>query len=582
MQATLEQLTHADLIRRVQDIESAYQFKHNLIQESAYSSLLKNDRRALHRACAEALERAYPNDLDEYAALLAKHFAEAGDDAKTFAYARRAGDVAFRVHALAEALMHYDTAGLLAARLPIAVDELVQLHQQRGRVLEVMGHYEEAVDAYRALQELGKTRNEPKFELGALLSLATLFTFPNPAQNLDESLRANQAALQLAREIHDEPAEARALWNMQEHAYFSGHAGDAIRYSKQALAIAERLELRELRAYILNDASRALVTAETVSSALNALAQAREIFRATNNLPMLVDNLSTTAETAHIGGKIDMSLAFAHQAQELSRTIGNIWNLAYSSAIELTVRAQQGETRQAFELCTRTTRLAQQSGFFVAGYISDVVRASMYGELGVPLRGIQVLKQVAHKNSFFFMEGWRLGTIAFLYLTNHMLAEARAAIQELEAIVRWDDLSTLGPLFIALCRAELALQEERFADALQETGALLERLRPVEIQDFVPEILLRQARAHFGLGERDAAESVLEQAARVARTTQTRFALWEILAAQSELESTRGNLERARALKQEARELIDWLTERAPEEFRESFLSQAKVREIRD
>ncbi len=578
----LTQLEHADLIRRLRELEEAYQFKHNLIQESAYASLLKNDRRALHRACAEALERSYPNELDEHAALLAKHFAEAGDDAKTFEYARRAGDAAFRVHALEEALMHYDTASLLAARLQISVADILHLHQQRGRVLEVMGRYEEAVDAYRALEQLGNTRNEPQLELGALLSLATLFTFPNPAQNLDESLRANQAALQLAREIHDEPSEARALWNMQEHAYFSGRAGDAIRYSKQALEIAERLELRELCAYILNDASRALVTAETVPSALNALAQAREIFRGTNNLPMLVDNLSTTAETAHIGGKIEMSLDFAHQAQELSRTIGNIWNLAYSSAIELTVRAQQGETRQGFELCTQTTRLARQSGFFVAAYISDVVRASMYGELGVPLRGIELLKQVAHKDSFFFMEGWRLGTIAFLYLSHHMLPEARTAIQELEAIVRWDDLSTLGPLFIALCRAELALQEERFADALKETRALLERLRPLEIQDFVPEILLRQGRAHFGLGEWDAAERIWEQAASVARMTQTRFALWEILAASSDLASTRGNLQRAQALKQEAREMIDWLTEHAPEEFRESFLSQEKVREIRD
>ncbi len=172
--APLTQLERADLIRRLRELEEAYQFKHNLIQESAYMSLLKSDRRALHRSCAEALERAYPNELDELAALLAKHFAEAGDEEKTFAYARRAGDAAMRVSAHAEALMHYDTATLLAARLPLATKDLIQLHQQRGRALELMGRFDDAVEAYRALYALGQTRGDAHIELGALLSLGTL------------------------------------------------------------------------------------------------------------------------------------------------------------------------------------------------------------------------------------------------------------------------------------------------------------------------------------------------------------------------------------------------------------------------
>lgn len=575
----LAKLERADLIRRLRELEETHQFKHNLIQESAYSSLLKNDRRALHRETARALERAYPHTLDEHAALLAKHFAEAGDDAKTFEYARRAGDAAFRVHALDEALMHYDTAGLLAPRLRISVNDVLHLHQQRGRVLEVMGRFENAVAAYRALEQLGKTRGEPQLEMGALLSLATLFTFPNQAQNLEHAQTLNQAALKLAREIHDQAAEARALWNMQQHAYFSGHAEQAVAYSKQALALTDQLNLRELRAYILNDVSRALVTTESVPSALNALTEAREIFRAANNLPMLVDNLSTTAETAQVGGELDMAEDFARQAQELSQTIGNLWNLAYSNLTLLTVYLLRGEYAQAFALCETTVRLAKQSGFYIGAIVAEIQRALLYGELGEPTRGIQVLKELQTSENFMMMEAWRAGTLLGLYLLNGDFDSAQEALVVAQRM-NTDDLSTYGPIFVALGRVGLALHDKRYADALDATRALVNRLRALQFRFFFPDLLLRQARAYVGLNEWNAAHDVLREAESVARAMFARPALWEILAALSDLEMQRDNTERAYTLKQEAREIILWLADAAPLELRASFLEQAKVRAI--
>ena len=585
----LTQLQTADLIRRVREVEEAYQFKHNLIQESAYASLLKNDRRNLHRACAHALERAYPHALDEHAALLAKHFAEAGDDAKTFEYARRAGDAAFRVHALEEALMHYDTAGLLAARLQISAADVLHLHQQRGRVLEVMGRFEDAIEAYRALEQLGKTRSEPQLEMGALLSLATLFTFPNEAQNLEQAQTVNQAALQLAREIHDQAAEARALWNMQQHAYFSGRAREAVAYSKQALAITDRLNLRELRAYILNDASRALVTIESVPSALNALAEAREIFRAANNLPMLVDNLSTTAETAQVGGELDMAEDFARQAQELSQKIGNLWNLAYSNLSLLSVYALRGEYTQAFAVCDTAVRLAKQSGFYVGAIVAETQRALMYGELGEPARGIQVLEQFQPSENFMMMEAWHAGTFLGLYLLNRQFDAAREALVVAQRM-NMDDLSTYGPIFVALGSAKLALHDKRYADAVDATRELVNRLRALQFRFFFPDLLLQQGRAYAGMKEWNLAFDVLREAERVARAMPARPVLWEILAARSELEIRRGNLERARELKHKARAIVEWLAEQAPDDpspefgasLRASFLAQEKIRALWD
>jgi tetratricopeptide (TPR) repeat protein len=114
----LAQLENSQLVRRQPDEELAYSFKHALTQEAAYQSLLLKTRREIHRRVAAAYEQLDPNRLEENAALLVRHYAEAGDDAKTFEYALRAGDVAARVYAYPEARLYYAQALASLGQLP--------------------------------------------------------------------------------------------------------------------------------------------------------------------------------------------------------------------------------------------------------------------------------------------------------------------------------------------------------------------------------------------------------------------------------------------------------------------------------
>lgn len=582
LKTPLAQLEGADLIRRIKELELAYQFKHNLIQESAYASLLRNDRRALHRACAQAIESGYPNLLDENAALLAQHYAEAGDAAKTFVYALRAGNAAMRVHALTEALMQYDIAAALTEQLPLTTGELVEVYQKRGRTLEVMGRYPEAVAAYRALEALGKARGDPALEIGALLPLATLYNFPNPAQNLDEAARVNKVVLALTREIHDQAAEARVLWNMQQHAYFSGHPNEAVAYSQQALALADRLGLDELRAYILNDVSRAMTTVESVPAALQVLAEARELWRKSGNLPMLADNLSSTADAAQWGGKIQLAEDYAREALTLSHTIGNFWNLAYSSGTLMQVYMGRGETERALQMGVETVQRSKQSGFLMAGQIAEIMRATIYSELGEADRGLDVLNALPSNTEFLFFEVWRLGTLALLELRRHNLPAVRAAIEKALAYGATTDLSSYGPIYMGLCNGGLALQEHRYADAINEIRPVAASMRKVQVHFFLPDLLLLEGTAHVALNETDMAESVLAEGEALAREMEARPRLWQILAARADLETRRGNSAHSAALRQEASAVIQQLAAFAPAEFRATFLGQPHVRTVLD
>ena len=87
-----------------------YRFRHGLVQEVAYASLIEAKRRKLHLAVGEALEQLHPDSRDKVLSLLARHFSEADEPARAVDYLLRAGDAARALYADREALEHYGRA----------------------------------------------------------------------------------------------------------------------------------------------------------------------------------------------------------------------------------------------------------------------------------------------------------------------------------------------------------------------------------------------------------------------------------------------------------------------------------------
>ncbi len=94
-----------------------YRFRHALIQETAYRTLLAEQRTQLHRRAAEWLEERYAERDAEALGLLAYHWLRAEDEEKAADYLLRAGDKARLEYALDEAIEHYrDLLPLLERR----------------------------------------------------------------------------------------------------------------------------------------------------------------------------------------------------------------------------------------------------------------------------------------------------------------------------------------------------------------------------------------------------------------------------------------------------------------------------------
>jgi class 3 adenylate cyclase/tetratricopeptide (TPR) repeat protein len=115
----LAQLEEAGLLlRRGNPPDSSYSFKHVLIQDAAYGSLLRTTREDYHRRIAAAMERQSTDLAKMDAALLAHHYAEGGMMGPAIRYLRQAGETAIEASALTEAIENFAKGLALLEHLP--------------------------------------------------------------------------------------------------------------------------------------------------------------------------------------------------------------------------------------------------------------------------------------------------------------------------------------------------------------------------------------------------------------------------------------------------------------------------------
>ncbi len=112
LQQGLAQLVDAELVyQRGLPPQSRYIFKHALIQEAAYQSLLRSTRQRYHQRTAQVLEAQFPETVETQPELVAHHYTEAGLAEQAIPYWQRAGQRASERSAYVEAIGHL-TKGL--------------------------------------------------------------------------------------------------------------------------------------------------------------------------------------------------------------------------------------------------------------------------------------------------------------------------------------------------------------------------------------------------------------------------------------------------------------------------------------
>jgi predicted ATPase/class 3 adenylate cyclase len=152
LQDALHQLVQAELVfRRGQPPEATYIFKHALIQDAAYQSLLKRTRQQYHQRIAQVLEARFSELVATQPELLAHHYTEAGLHELAIPYWQRAGQRALQRSANQEAISHC-TRGL---ELLLALAEAPERAEQELLLQTTLGPALLAAKGYAA-PEVGR------------------------------------------------------------------------------------------------------------------------------------------------------------------------------------------------------------------------------------------------------------------------------------------------------------------------------------------------------------------------------------------------------------------------------------------
>ncbi len=139
------------------DPDLSYLFRHVTTRDVTYDLMTRAQRQPLHRSVAEWMEAAHADELDPVSALLAYHWSQAGNVAKSLTFLERAGEQAVRVGSFHEAAGFFEQALDASATSPALADTLRRARWQRGLgtaryfMGDLRGSREQLEQAVRAL-----------------------------------------------------------------------------------------------------------------------------------------------------------------------------------------------------------------------------------------------------------------------------------------------------------------------------------------------------------------------------------------------------------------------------------------------
>jgi tetratricopeptide (TPR) repeat protein len=591
----------AELIRQVQvepDLE--YWFKHVLVQEAAYESLLKTTRAELHGRVAAAIEGSPGGRSEANAAVLAMHYENAGLDAKAFPYAVTAGDRARRTYANQEALAHYDRALVMAERLKDRAlsTAVVQVYINRGLVLEVVNDYLKAKENYRAMFASAQRAGDLAMQAEAMNRLATVQTLTEHSD--PEVLTSLDAALELAQASGAPALIARALWNIGLYYRFE-QPQRTIETLQKALDLlqsagASDAASAELAATIQLDLANAMWITGQFRQVRMYGERAVAAFRALGVQQLLADALGGMSAALYYFGDVTGALAAADEGQRISRAIGNPWGIVYSQWAALAIDIDRGNFEAVLDGHEELARHARNASFPVLSGLAFMHLAQARLELGQ----LDLAQAAADEAVPAFEEMnapmwnvWAQGVAGRTLIRRGEYEAARGLLEPLwqpgdDPVDSFEGFIIAGPVI-----AQLALLERRldfgmafcdwFLGHLEAEGAW--RLAG-EMRYLRGSIWLARAgtgRAGRALGELQAAQEDLTEARARLAESEAPALLWRVDTALAELHRALGEVEAAASAQAEAVDGIRCLAYGIRDhELRRSFLRRADVRTVLD
>ena len=301
LDAALERLTDSGLVyRRGVPPTATYSFKHTMVQDAAYATMLKRPRRQLHTIIAKTLIAQFPSVADRLPEVVAHHFAEAGLASEAIDHWVKAGQVAYERGANREAIEFFERGLTLLASLPESRSTLVQaldIHLELPQALIQLGEIPQALlrlrEADRLAEQLKDDHRQGQVHSFKAITHALI-------GELDDALLAGRRALKTVERLDDHARCIHARTILQQVHFYRGE-------HKRVVALATT----NLAALLTDSASldHKLATHPSIYDRGRLIISLGELGRFTQAAKPLAELIRLATETQHA-----YSVGWAHLA----------------------------------------------------------------------------------------------------------------------------------------------------------------------------------------------------------------------------------------------------------------------------
>ena len=238
LQDGLDQLVSNELVyQRGRGRRARYMFKHALIQDAAYQSLLKRARQQHHQQVADLMLSSYSDLAESQPELVAYHLSHAGAAEKSVMYWQAAGRNALQGSADVEAISHLQRGLSELSDLPSSPErdrtELELLTALGPALIAVKGFGSDSVrDTYSRAHAVCRRVGSPAEEFPVLRGLLNSTFF---SAHLDEALEQGRALLKVSHELGDDALEVEARRVAASVSFMRGDFVESVEHAEVGL-----------------------------------------------------------------------------------------------------------------------------------------------------------------------------------------------------------------------------------------------------------------------------------------------------------------------------------------------------------
>lgn len=361
----LDRLVQSALVfRRGDGPDAVYTFKHALVQDAAYDSLLKAKRQELHARIAEAIRAGQPAVLDTQPELLAHHYTAAGALSTAVPLWRRAGELALGRMALTEAIAHLERGLSINATL-----------------------------------EAGLERDALELDIRSVLGTAWMALRGWPAQEVPDAL---EPARQLARTLRRGDQMLSISFGLWANVLVRGRIADSLALAHEAIDEAVEsgddglLIVAHMEAMVsefwLGRFTAANSHGQEILARYDVDAH-RHVVTRTNFDPKTAYGLYASHWVWMLGFP-DRAARICDEKDEHARSLGHAFNLGFALTTGVQVFEYRGEPDRALARVEEAERIGREGSIpFVSEVLAQMMRGMAYLRAG---RWRESVDQIEH------------------------------------------------------------------------------------------------------------------------------------------------------------------------------------------